>query len=508
MRIIIVEDEIRTREGIRKLLSRLDEEYEVVGEALNGELGLEMILKEAPDLIITDVKMPQMDGLEMLEKAYHAGVKSKAIVLSAYSEFEYAKTAIRLGVTEYLVKPIVFNEFTQALSNVAKMLEKEKLEKPEQVGTLEQVLKGILDGQIDCNSEILNYLESKYRIDTNTPMGLLITYFDEWNPRKIKSIRQGLLQLVRNQDEIEYCVIEEETQQVMIIALYGKAFESEFIREIQSTILRNRKEFSGAEMEWAWSKSILQARELYTKLSFYRDWHITLGEDVIISYPSITEVKAAYCVYPVELEASMKNAICANDQQRLKAITTQFTDYLIGQAVYTPQNIKECYVKFFSTMQNVAKDIGANISDDEDSHMPLGEIMQARTRSELQKAVAHILIRIKQNEGEEAINMTVKKAVAMIHEQYQMGVTLDEIASRLNITPEYLGTQFHRSMGMNFSAYIKNYRINKAKQLLLTTALKLYDVGGKVGYSDPKYFSRVFKETTGKSPAEYRKENK
>lgn len=93
----------------------------------------------------------------------------------------------------------------------------------------------------------------------------------------------------------------------------------------------------------------------------------------------------------------------------------------------------------------------------------------------------------------------------MIHEFYQSGITLEEIASKLNITPEYLGTQFHKEMGVNFSTYMKNYRISKAKELLCGTQLKLYEIAEKVGYSDPKYFSKVFKETTGQLPAEYRK---
>lgn len=112
----------------------------------------------------------------------------------------------------------------------------------------------------------------------------------------------------------------------------------------------------------------------------------------------------------------------------------------------------------------------------------------------------------KQNEDIENIN--VRRAVAIIHEFYRTGITLDEIAVKLGITPEYLGTQFHQEMGVNFSAYIKKYRMNKAKELLLGTQLKLYEIAEMVGYSDAKYFSRVFKAETGQLPAEYRKTHK
>ena len=106
MKIAVVEDEILIREGIRNLLEAQGEDWEFIGEAENGVEGLELIRQEKPDIVITDIRMPDMDGLEMLDKAKQEGIKLKAIVLSAYSEFEYARTAIKLGVTEYLLKPI------------------------------------------------------------------------------------------------------------------------------------------------------------------------------------------------------------------------------------------------------------------------------------------------------------------------------------------------------------------------------------------------------------------
>ena len=93
----------------------------------------------------------------------------------------------------------------------------------------------------------------------------------------------------------------------------------------------------------------------------------------------------------------------------------------------------------------------------------------------------------------------------MIHEFYQSGITLNEIADKLNITPEYLGSQFHKEVGVNFSTYIRDFRISKAKELLIGTQLKLYKIAEQVGYTDPKYFSRVFRECTGQLPEEYRK---
>ena len=96
----------------------------------------------------------------------------------------------------------------------------------------------------------------------------------------------------------------------------------------------------------------------------------------------------------------------------------------------------------------------------------------------------------------------------MIHEFYQAGITLEEISERLNMTPEYIGTLFHKEIGVTFSTYMKNYRINKAKELLCGSNYKLYEIAEKVGYNDPKYFSKVFREITGELPTDYRKIHK
>ena len=93
----------------------------------------------------------------------------------------------------------------------------------------------------------------------------------------------------------------------------------------------------------------------------------------------------------------------------------------------------------------------------------------------------------------------------MIHEFYQSGITLDEIALKLNVTPEYLSMQFHKEVGETYSSYMKNYRVSKAKELLVGTQMKQYEIARQVGYADSKYFGKVFRECTGYSPAEYRK---
>ena len=138
-------------------------------------------------------------------------------------------------------------------------------------------------------------------------------------------------------------------------------------------------------------------------------------------------------------------------------------------------------------------------------------ILQAQNLGELNKVlhfVAEDLSARMKHEAAAQENLTVKRAKSLIHEFYSDGITLEEIAHKLRITPEYLSTQFRKETGNTFSNYIRDYRIKKSKELLLGTQLKLHQISAQIGYSDPKYFSQVFKKVVGQLPADYRKTQK
>lgn len=135
--------------------------------------------------------------------------------------------------------------------------------------------------------------------------------------------------------------------------------------------------------------------------------------------------------------------------------------------------------------------------------------MSAITWDELENALKTLTDNIANSkdfsETDSVISLLVKRAQSIIHEFYRNGITLEEIAFKLNVTSEYLGTQLKKEIGVSFSTYTKKYRLDKAKKLLIGTDLKLFEISKRIGYNDPKYFSKVFKEITGYLPGEYRK---
>lgn len=507
MRAVVVEDEILIREGLCRLLHKMFPEIEIVGVAGNGQEGLACIEENDPDLVITDIKMPGMDGIAMISKVQELGMHPKVIILTAYSEFTYAQQAVRLGVNDYIIKPVVVQEFVQTIRRVQNLCEQEKKRTPDTMGSLETIISGILHGVTVLDGEIEEYLSRRYGITKSTNFIELLVYMGDCFETQKKRKQQEMSRILREKN-LEYCLVDMEYDRVCAAVIYGYSCRQDIERWYQNQVLFQKREKWEQKIGYGMSEvtGIEEIREGYQKLLSYMDWSIVLGDDVLISYPRVADIQTEICVYPVELENQMKIAICTGEGEKIHKVVEQFCDYFHNGKVYLPKEVKESYVRFFWSMINIAKEVDCIDYKQIDQKMLLEHIMSAKTGDELRNIYdelrGYMKVSVRESEG---ISLAVKKAQSMIHEFYQDGVTLGEIADRLNLTQEYLGAQFHKELGENFSSYIRNYRLTKAKELLIGTQLKQYEIAEKVGYTDAKYFARVFKECVGMSPAEYRK---
>lgn len=506
MRVVVVEDEIRIREGICKLIQKKDTGWEVTGQAENGREGLKLILENKPDLIITDIRMPKMDGIEMLKEAFNHKIKSKVIILSAYSEFSYAQQAIRLGVNEYLIKPIVVGDFFKALKNIESQYEQERKENPESVKSLTQIFTGLILGGLKVDSDLKDYLNSKYNLHDDSMFVEIIIGLDDENENTFLRAKRMIKEIMKEKDGIRYTLLEIPKEKSLLIIVYEYNKMDELERWFQNRVLLGNNMKFPINCGWTHAVGVEQLKNSFQLLLKYMDWNIVLGDKIMISYPKITQIQTVPCMFPIDIENKIKVAICLNQLSEIKNLIFKFNEYFKDGKVYSPKEIKECYIRFWWSTINILKEVGSINYNRLEQQSVLENIINSRSSQELYNITEQLYKKIAAafNENKDTMTLVVKRAQSMIHEFYQTGITLEEISAKLNITPEYLGTQFYKETGIHFSEYIKNYRINKAKELLIGTTLKQYDVAAKVGYGDPKYFGRVFKECTGLRPAEYR----
>ena len=206
MRIAVIEAEAPIREGMSKILKKINENYELVGKAENGKKGLELIRQEKPDLVILDIRMPDMDGLTMLSIVREEGIECKAIVLSAYSDFAYAQRAIELGIENYLLKPIKIAELKKALEQAEANISKEQSK--EQLFSLEYIFLNAITGQLDEDGKLADMITERYGIRGDEQIAIFGIGLSDNYERYHESVRRTMEEVGIHSNEFHVYVIE------------------------------------------------------------------------------------------------------------------------------------------------------------------------------------------------------------------------------------------------------------------------------------------------------------
>ena len=508
---MIVEDEIRIREGLSKLLKRINPHYEIVGEAENGQEGFALITKEKPDLAFVDIQMPEMDGLQMLMKLQECNQLVKTIILSAYSEFDYAQQAIRLGVSDYLLKPI-------NLSNLKKSLQKaetelaihrhSQLSHPEELGSLEHIFCDLVTSNFVLTDSIKAFLKTKYHISPEKEFSIALIYLGSHFQTAREKLEKRLRFYCEKNAQFQFNILCFPAIQSSVVLFYAypckETVKSWYQKLILEQFCAHQKEFA---FGWSTFCGLENIRKALTGIRQYLDFGI-YHQRQMVCFPEITKLQTEPLTYPSEIENEIKKALYAQNSIQVEQNYLKFTRYFDGPHFYSSKDIKQAFIRLLWRIIDIMQEFNfeeyKNINLQELSE----QVFSANTFQELVSPIQQLVQKkmfLKDNSG---VSLTIQKAKSIAHELFDQGVTMEEVAVKLNITPQYLSMQFKKETGVNFNTYMKEYRTQKAKELLITTDLKLYEIAQRIGYNDTKYFSNVFKEQTGILPTEYRRKHK
>jgi two-component system, response regulator YesN len=512
MKIVIVEDELRIREGLARLIRKIDPGYEIVGEAVDGLEGVRVVIESRPDLVITDVRMPDLDGLEMLSRIEENSIKVKAIVLSAYSDFSYACEAIKLGVSEYLLKPVNVGDLARSLKKIDDRIAAERRPRRQEAGlSLEGALYSIILGGGGVDADLRASLARDCRVDIEGLFAIATIYLGAQYEAEGKSILHLAEVALAKAAGFQYRALElPRTGRLLIVAFNMKDedmardwFEGRFVPWMRESGT------SDLCVGWGSFRGLAGLKDAMMRVDDCLDWNLTLGGGAMLAWPEVERTPVSVLSYPAAIEGRVRSSLCALDLEGYCAGIREFIGYLHADKAYSPKDIKNSLVRFFWSVLNTAREI----EYDKYATLPqqdiLGRITFAVTWLELESA-GSLLLQLFPQRGEvpQEEDPIVRRAKNVIREFYSQGISLNEVAEKISVTPEYLSAQFHRLTGATFSSYMRDFRVQKAKELMIGTDLMLYAVGEQVGYRDSKYFCRVFKEATGQSPSEYRRANR
>lgn len=504
MRIVVVEDETPIRNGMGNILSKISESYEVVGKAADGREGLELIRKEQPDLVILDIRMPEMDGLEMLEILRKEGNSCKVIILSAYSDFSYAKTAIGLGIENYLLKPIKLAELKNSLELVEQHLQKEAEEKKRY--TLDKVMWAAVNGQLEQDDYLAEQLEKQEGFQWDQMMAVLEIWLGEDYGKYSGMLVENLRELGQNSGLFRNHTFPYETKQMVLVILYEIGSMEQMKQYLKRTVApmvytqTGGKAVTGLHVAAGVDKLQKSVQDLYQAL----DYNLTCENGRLIDYEEMNRREWKTYKYPLELEQRTKQALfraAEHGNASVEQCIWEFVRYC-RQGGFHPAEAKEGCVKFFHAVYVTAKECGRIQEGD----LLVSELLQKILGAVTWDVIVENLVPSSQETvREEGESLLVRKAEKMIRDYYSQGITLEEISRKLGVSEEYLSARFRKETGRTFTETMKRCRIEKIKELLISTNLKLNQIAEKAGYSDPKYMSKSFKEETGMLPLEYRK---
>lgn len=330
MRIVIVEDEIKIREGMAKLIEA-ETQHTVVEKAADGEEGLKVILRFKPDLVITDVRMPKMDGLEMIRELRQRQVSARVVILSGYSEFEYAKKAISYGVDDYLLKPLSVEDVTGLLDKIQLSIEKEELTE----GTLESVLSNLIHCSETEEERIYQILNQICGFPWNGRYDLLVGYIGAAENSYKKHIDESVEEIREKYPEYKLHYTYVKHLQKAYILILGAA-DNESFEKIEGAFYRRLLlQFQNHVEKAVWTKeefgNLRELKHMMSKLelriahAFQSDCKTWIAENEENVY-DVLDV-------PANIISKIKNGICQENNQRLKEGSEEVLRYLGGGGI-------------------------------------------------------------------------------------------------------------------------------------------------------------------------------
>ena len=517
MRIVIVDSDVQNIEIIEKTVQSLQKENEnkgadpketvcLAGAAQDGKAGYKLIREKEPDLVIMDLDLPEPGGLSMLRKLRREKMDMHVLILTAEADFGRARQAIELGIDNYMLKPVKKTQLKKAILQIKDKIENKKA--LEKAFTIENIFTGCLSGQFRPDRNFHQMTREKYGFTLEEPG----TVFTLWLGGNYMSQRETARRILENavaENDLSGCVLEVDIWRMLFAVIYkdaGKKNEFQIFSEHTAPLLSGS--ISG-EMAclWAEMEHTRDILDTLTELRRLREWNLLFDRGELIRQQDIAALKVSPIKYPAELEMQVKKAAASDNGEEIKKCYYRLYD-MFRQGKHSPAEIKECLIRF-----NMSVLEGYKARRVIGSELRIQHCMQAITESvtwaQIRAAMGEFLGILKDDvfreSGDEKLSPLVLQAVQLVRKYYDQGITLEEIAGRLFVSEEYLSTQFKKETGNGFKETVKSYRMERIKDLLLNTRLKLNQIAELTGYTDPKYMSRVFKEETGMLPNEFRK---
>lgn len=540
LKIFLAEDEVIVRETIKRMIPWENLGFELVGEAADGEMALPLLLRQKPDLLITDIKMPFMDGLTLAKVAKKEIPGLKVVILSGYDDFNYAKQAINIGVEDYLLKPITKNALIERLTEIRSRYEHEKTQKEYyekfhremqayEKNSSRDFFEALVSGSMDM-MEIYRRSE-KLGLDI-VAEAYNVLIFTMNCEEDFSGQREGYSEWEAESLELLEEFFSENTSAMLFrcnIFSYGVLIkgQKETIGEnTRSCVSEIQRILDRKEQKRQWfvaagepverlsqiQKSYYSASRAFSQRYLYDENILYYDEMASMEKKNVTEDDSTYlqkvdvnALNPAILQKFLSNGLLEETENFVKDYF-----YAIGQEPLESlvfRNYVTLNVRF--SVMSFLKEIGCDTRtlEQEDTEDVLSESSKSLENAiaYAEKIISQAIALRDQNSGNKNRSI-LKTAVDFIDSHYmEEDMSLNKAANAANVSANHFSALFSQNMGQTFIEYLTNLRMNKAKEYLRCTGMRSSEIAGEIGYKDAHYFSYLFKKTQGMTPSDYRK---
>jgi two-component system, response regulator YesN len=501
MRILIVEDEPKTKEGLIRIINKFTK-YEICGIASNGYEGLQLIKELKPDLIISDIQMPEMDGLSMLRQFEQEGIPYYALILTGYSSFEYVRTALHLGVVDYILKPVDIESFISVLRKTEAKILKEKSEK---INTA-QLIWSLMTCERSMKEGLTRQLSKQLQVNDKMEITLFLirpnSLEQETEGKMISCIKDKINALgVMNFHVIHLYF------SYGILVLITDTEKNKFLYKMFAThLLPCLNSIGSCNCSYTSITELTRLENAITELKNLLPYAFVYGSEVILDKEMVKKLEFAPISYPLDIENRIRKEIINGDYESALKTSNRFKELII-ESKGRPELIREYTARFSSSIYHAAKEYSTQLEPLLIFHYFIDNIIDSRTKTDLilnyEKIVSTILV--VKDEEMDTDNLVVLKVINFIRDNYGKDISLSDAANLVGVTPEYLSKLFYQKSNIHFVVFLRNFRISIAKRMILSGRYQIQEVADHVGFKDPKYFNKVFKSVCGISPSEYKK---
>lgn len=532
-KVLLVDDEPEVIMAVIKKMDWTQLGFEVIGYAQNGEEALEMAEAVPPDVVMTDIKMPFMDGLTLSRKLKDIYAGLKVIIFSGFDEFEYAREAIKLEVEEYILKPMKLDELRDIFVRIRNLLDKERSEKVNidklkeyYMNSLpimqDQFYIGLIEGRMD-QTRIDNFKQN-YQIKMDGPeyfVTVFQVYTKDGNREEIVEMNQELrnisIKQILDENLTEYDfksflyfeqiihitsikMVEEIKQYTDRVDKICKLVERMLGVQVVAGIGRMQKELVYLRLSYDGAKNA----------AFYRGVSEGSRATYIEELQPVSNDLMNYEQHDLQEKISdIKSEIKMGDKETLVEEIDKFVDILKEQSVTIPKLriiLMNVVTELFKLAGSYNIDITTIFGENLDMYQ---QILHFNTMEEVKNWLNEICLAVRRcisKERRNTANVIIDKAVKYIEENFSDStLSIEKICSEINVSSAYFSTIFKRETGKTFLNYLTELRMEKAISLLDGTEEKTYIISEQVGYAEPNYFSYVFKKRYGMAPSKYRR---